>query len=125
MTATRIGPPTSDLISVTATRTDGAGVVTVAGEIDCSTAPLLTAAVDSLLAASPAEVVVDLCGVTFLDSAGLHALVTGHARATELGVPWRVLVATHAAQRPIQVTGLWDILRVEHVQPGSALTHPA
>jgi anti-sigma B factor antagonist len=106
-------------MSVTTVRTDAGGRVTVTGEVDCSTAPELTDCLESLLAATPAEVVVDLAEVTFLDSAGLHALVTAHARARELGVRLRVLVATRAVERPIQVTGLWDVLGVEQVRPGA------
>jgi anti-sigma B factor antagonist len=105
---------------VTTARSDGTGVVVVCGEVDCSTAPLVTAAVDSLLATAPAEVVVDLCEVTFLDSAGLHALVTAHSRVGEQGARLRVRVATHAVLRPIQVTGLEDVLSVERAEAGAA-----
>jgi anti-sigma B factor antagonist len=107
-------------MSVTTVRTDAGGRIFVSGEIDCSTAPQLSACIDSLLSAAPAEAVVDLSEVTFLDSAGLHALVTAHARAMALGVRLRVLVASRAVERPIQVTGLWDVLGVEQVHPGAA-----
>jgi len=108
-------------MSVSTTRTDSGGRVAVAGEVDCSTAPQMGACIDSLLAAAPREVVVDLTAVTFLDSAGLHALVTAHARAEEAGVRLRVLVATRAALRPIQVTGLWDVLGAELVERGAGV----
>lgn len=119
MTATWTGPPSPELMSVSTVRTDAGGRVAVAGEVDCSTAPQLTSCIDSLLAAAPREVVVDLTEVTFLDSAGLHALVTAHAGAERAGARLRVLVATRAALRPIQVTGLWDVLGVEVVEPGA------
>ena len=106
-------------MTVTTARSDAGGRVAVSGEVDCSTAPRLTACLDSLLAAAPPEVVVDLTEVTFLDSAGLHALVTARARADRAGVRLRVLVATRAAVRPIQVTGLWDVLGTELVDPGA------
>jgi anti-sigma B factor antagonist len=98
-----------------------AGVrVSLVGEVDSSTTPQLTDCLDRLLSASPAEVVIDLTQVTFLDSAGLHALVLAHGRAAGQGTRLRVLVATRAVERPIQVTGLWDVLGVEQVQPGAA-----
>ncbi len=121
MTTTWTGSPPSELMTVTTERTDAGARVVVAGEVDCSTAPRMGACIDSLLAAEPAEVVVDLTGVTFLDSAGLHALVTAHARAQALGVRLRVLVATRAVLRPIQVTGLESVLGVERVQPGAGV----
>ncbi len=118
MTAPWTGPPFSELISVTTTRSASGARVTVGGEVDCSTAPRLSACIESCLAAAPAELVVDLSEVTFLDSAGLHALVTAHGRAQGLGVRLRVLVATRAVLRPIQVTGLEQVLGVERVETG-------
>lgn len=112
MTPTRTGTITSELLTVTSF---AGGRVAVAGEVDCSTAPRLAASLDSVLASLPAELVVDLTGVTFLDSAGLHTLVTAHAEAGRLAVRMRVLVATRAVLRPIQVTGLELLLGVEHV----------
>ena len=51
-------------------------VVTVVGEVDMTTAPELTKAIDGV-AGTARKVVVDLSGVTFLDSSGLNALVRG------------------------------------------------
>ncbi|WP_409332193.1 STAS domain-containing protein [Trujillonella humicola] len=106
-------------MSVTTARTESGASVSVRGEVDCSTAPRMRDCIDSLLAAAPRELVVDLTEVTFLDSAGLHALVTARSRADEAGARLRVLVATRAALRPIQVTGLWDVLGVEVVERSS------
>lgn len=119
MTATWTGPPSPELMSVSTARTDAGGRVAVAGEVDSSTAPRLTSCIDTLLASAPRELVVDLCEVTFLDSAGLHALVAAHTRAQQVGARLRVLVATRAALRPIQVTGLWEVLGAELVERGA------
>ena len=117
MTATWTGSPPPEQLSVTTARADASCHVSVVGEVDCSTAPRLTENVDALLASGPAELVVDLTGVTFLDSAGLHALVTAHTRAQGQGIRMRVLVATRAVLRPLQVTGLETLLGVEQVAP--------
>jgi anti-sigma B factor antagonist len=116
VTATWIGTSIPELISVTPS---AGGRVAVAGEVDCSTAPQLAACLDSVLASAPDELVVDLTEVSFLDSAGLHALVTAYANADRLGVPMRVLVATRAVLRPIQVTGLEHVLGIELVDAGA------
>ena len=116
MTATSFDNPVSELMSVT--RSAG-GRITVEGEVDCSTAPQLAACLDSALTSGSAEVVVDLTAVTFLDSAGLHTLVSAHGRATGLGIPLRVRVATRAVLRPIQVTGLEHVLSIEQVEPSA------
>jgi anti-sigma B factor antagonist len=114
VTATRSGTTPPELITVTPT---AGGRIAVAGEVDCSTAPQLAACLESVLAAAPPEVVVDLTEVTFMDSAGLHTLVTAHGQATGRGVPLRIRVATRAVLRPIQVTGLEHVLDIERVQP--------
>ena len=116
MTATRIGTSIPDVISVTPVAD---GRIVVAGEVDCSTAPRLAASLASVLASSPPELVVDLTEVSFLDSAGLHTLVTAHTDAGRRGVLMRVLVATRAVLRPLQVTGLEHVLRIERVQVGA------
>jgi anti-sigma B factor antagonist len=47
----------------------------VAGELDLATAPSLTAALQAALASGAREIWIDLSGVTFMDSSGLHALL--------------------------------------------------
>ena len=110
----------SELLTVDTVSLDGAVRIVCAGEVDCSTAPALRRALDGAFADGPLGVTVDLEAVTFLDSAGLSALAVAHRTADQAGVPLRVLVATRAVTRALQVTGLWDLLRAEHVQPGSA-----
>jgi anti-anti-sigma factor len=75
----------------------GAACVAVAGEVDVEAAPRLRDALVEAVADGE-QVVVDLSSVTFMDSAGLSALVVAHrvaeARGVRLrlrGVPPRVL----------------------------------
>ena len=89
--------------------------VTVTGEIDCASAPGLRAILDRLLDDAPREIVVDLTGVTFLDSAGLCVLASAHRRVLVAGGRLRVLAASRAVIRPLQITGLWNLLGGEQV----------
>lgn len=82
-----------------------AAVLTVYGEVDMLTAPLLTAAVDEALAGAPSVLVVDLAAVYFLASAGLTALVT-ITQHREAGASLRIVASGRATVRPIQLTGL-------------------
>ncbi|MGW7533912.1 STAS domain-containing protein [Amycolatopsis sp. NPDC054798] len=82
-----------------------AAVLTVRGEVDMVTAPLLTAAVDEALAAAPPVLVVDLAAVEFLASAGLTALVT-MTQDRAAGAVLRIVASGRATLRPIQLTGL-------------------
>ena len=58
------------------TRKDGSHViVTVAGEVDLYTSPKMREALFAGLAEPPARVVVDLSGVSYMDSSGIATLV--------------------------------------------------
>ncbi len=117
MTATSL-PPVDDLVSIDVTTSGPAVRLTVAGEVDSSSAPALRAALENALAGGARELVVDLDRVTFLDSAGLCVLAATHRRADEEGFALRVLASTRAVMRPLQITGLWQLLAVEQVEPG-------
>jgi anti-anti-sigma factor len=119
-TVTTVSPrPLTDLLTVDAVSTDGAVRIVCAGEVDCSTAPELRRALDGAFAGGPRAVTVDLEAVTFLDSAGLSVLAIAHRTADRSGARMRVLVGTRAVTRALQVTGLYDLLGVEHVEPGA------
>jgi len=117
VTAT-LEPSSGDLLAVSTTTDGPAARVITGGEIDSSSAPQLRAELEEILAAGVRELTVDLTGVTFLDSAGLCVLAAVHRRAVAEGVRLRVLVSTRAVIRPLQITGLWDLLGVEQVAPG-------
>ena len=51
-------------------------IVSIAGELDIATVPLVSAALQDEPAAGAEAIVVDLSGVTFMDSTGLAALMT-------------------------------------------------
>ncbi|TYP82907.1 STAS domain-containing protein [Blastococcus xanthinilyticus] len=116
MTASSIDRHTvSALISLEVSGPAALPRVTVTGEVDCTSAPELRTLLDQLIAAAPAEIVVDLTGVTFLDSAGLCVLAATHRQAVAGGGRLRVLAANRAVVRPLQITGLWQLLRGEQV----------
>ena len=56
-------------------RKDRAGVLPLKGEIDLHVSPSVTASLSALIEKKPQRLVVDLSGVTYIDSAGLAALI--------------------------------------------------
>ena len=85
---------------------DGIPVVTVAGEIDMSNADRFREALGlAAAAADGGSFVVDLTGVEYLDSAGVHALFEHAARIRLMAGPLLEPVLT--------VSGLADITSVE------------
>ena len=115
MTAPSLDPPSSELVTIDVSVAGRAMIVTAAGEIDSTSAPELRQQLDALLDEGIGELTVDLRQVSFLDSAGLCVLATAHRRAVRQDVRMRVLASSRAVIRPMQITGLWELLRAEQV----------
>ncbi|MFD5411856.1 STAS domain-containing protein [Streptomyces nojiriensis] len=75
--------------------THGEAVVTVSGEIDLVTSPILRDALEDALAGRPHCLEVDFTHVTFCDCAGLSALLRARAAAQQAGAAF-VLVHVDA-----------------------------
>jgi stage II sporulation protein AA (anti-sigma F factor antagonist) len=91
----------------------GKGAVVVAtGEVDLFTAPGLRAALLNAARAS-ARVVVDLTGVTFLDSSGLAVLISALQSAGERGQE----ASPHLAGPTPPVRRVLDITRLSEMLP--------
>jgi anti-anti-sigma factor len=83
----------------------GVAVLTVEGEVDVTTAPVLHRAIADALVDEPSALVIDLSAVQFLASAGLQILVEANDEVR--GRADLAVVATGpATRRPIQLTGL-------------------
>lgn len=120
MTAAPIPSAPSEIVRFAVSSADSVVRVTAVGEVDSSSAPLLRTELETALdGGNLRELVVDLDGVTFLDSAGLSVLAGAHRRAAGSDVRLRVLASGRAVIRPLQITGLWDLLGAEQVEPGA------
>jgi anti-anti-sigma factor len=69
----------------------GRPALTVRGELDLATAPVLAQAVDGELTPPPAALVIDLTPTVFLDSSGARELVRIARRAAAAGVDLHVI----------------------------------
>jgi anti-sigma B factor antagonist len=88
--------------------------VAVSGEIDLATVGDLergvTTALDELTdvpAAGPCSVRVDLSEVSFIDSAGISALLKGRRAADDHHRSYRVVGATGFVLQVLEMTGVW------------------
>ena len=108
-------------VTVTA-QDDESAEITVVGELtEEARRPLVRAMTDLMLhVPSLRQVQVDTCGVTFMNSAGMSALVQlqkmGQPRAIELPV----VVQSPVVARPLQVSGLWRRFTVVDRREGAA-----
>jgi len=91
---------------------DGAtATLRAAGELDIYTSGRLAALTDQLCAREVEEIVVDGNQLSFVDSAGLRALVLAHDRASVQGIDLRVGAASDALGKVLSMTGLDTLLR--------------
>src|SRR5437764_14014822 len=65
---------------------DGISVLVVCGELDIARAPRLSVAINEALRELPPALVIDLCGVDFLDSTGLAVLLNARRRTLRGGI---------------------------------------
>ena len=109
-----------EAVMTTRRQADGAIVVDVRGTLDAATVDALREAlVGTLHAERPVTMIVDLTFVTFMDSMGIGALVTGHNAARETGTRFILRNPSEFVHRQLRVTGLLEMfgLRVSSSSP--------
>jgi anti-anti-sigma factor len=93
-------------------RRRGATVVHVDGEVDILTAPKLAAQLNRIVRKSSGGVVVDLRDAVFMDSAGLHVLLSAHRRVTHVSRRFAVICDDGPVRRVIELARLVETLGV-------------
>jgi anti-anti-sigma factor len=88
------------------TRAEGPGVnrVTLSGELDMATAPQLADAL-SEVPRDCVAVVLDLTDLGFMDSTGLHTILSAQTRLAEAGCRLVVIAGCHQVQQVFELTG--------------------
>jgi anti-sigma B factor antagonist len=98
----RPGAP-EPLLTLRTAHRDGVYVVAPYGELDLSTTSEVRRALDRAEASDAAEIVLDLSGLRFIDSSGLHLVVSAVARST--GDRLRLLRGTPPVHRVFTLCG--------------------
>jgi anti-sigma B factor antagonist len=86
-------------------------VVKLEGELDMANAPLLQNAIESAELAAAKTVVLDLQGLTFLDSTGLRIIRAAREQCWRRGQEFAVTPGSQQVQRLLSVTGVGEHLR--------------
>ncbi|WP_426503772.1 STAS domain-containing protein [Dactylosporangium sp. McL0621] len=89
----------------------GHGVVRAEGELDVGNAQELRAAVNAALDVQPG-LVVDLAGVTFMDSVTLGVLIGAYNRARAGGGAFAVVCTDERVGRIFRITGLDQVFTI-------------
>jgi anti-sigma B factor antagonist len=101
-----------EAFDVSVTEVDGVPVVSVSGEVDVATAPILRDRLKELTAEGASTVVIDLHEMTFLDSTGLGVLVGALKRCREGGGDLRLVAAQPRILKLLDITGLMGVFPV-------------
>jgi len=105
-------------LSIAVTARGSQVTIAAGGDVDFRTAPALLDAAMRVLANRPERLMVDLGAVTFLDSAGIAALVRIRSEANSAECYVGLIdVPAHVCQ-VLALTGLTDFLHVQ-VQPNT------
>jgi anti-sigma B factor antagonist len=102
-------------MSDTAVRLERVGPATlihVKGEVDMASEAMLRRHMDEAMAEEPSALVLDLTGVTFFASAGLHVLVDLQHDAASRGLALRVVADSRIVLRPMEITGVDQLVTV-------------
>jgi anti-sigma B factor antagonist len=89
---------------------DRAALVQLSGELDMSTCGGIYATLARLAGEDPDRLVIDLRGVTFMDSTGLRALLDAHGWAARRGWQFALVRGPHQVQRVFEIVALDGVL---------------
>ncbi|HET7475045.1 MAG TPA: STAS domain-containing protein [Dermatophilaceae bacterium] len=99
-------------LSITSTDHDGLTVVSVGGEIDVYTAPSLRETLDEHVAAGRTNLLVDLEGVSFMDSTGLGVLVGRLKLVRAQNGTLRLVCSSERILKVFAITGLDKVFQI-------------
>lgn len=95
------------------THTTGRTVrLALSGELDIVSSPVLERTMAELAASDAELVVVDLRGLEFMDSTGLHVLLQAQQHTHDLGRRFALVRGPEQVQRLFDLTGLTDSLTI-------------
>lgn len=97
---------------VTVETLHGIPVVSVSGEIDVATAPTLRDRLQEQVAEGHSTIVVDLLGVSFLDSTALGVLVGCLKRCRDQGGDLRLVAVEPRIIKVFEITGLNEVFTI-------------
>ncbi len=89
-------------------------IITLAGDLDPATAPLLEEAIETAMEdASVERIVLDLSQLSFVDSSGLRVFVTAREALGGRGGELILRSPTDNTRRLLDITGLGEVIQIE------------
>jgi anti-anti-sigma factor len=104
----------NDNLRVSSVAAPGGGLVLeLVGELDLSTVSIFVEALDELLDGDPVTIELDMSELTFIDSSGVGAFVTGYRKAQTRGSRLSVGQRSGLVQRVLELSGVEEALAQE------------
>ncbi len=95
-------------------RAESESIVHLHGDVDLFNAGQLRRCIDELVDDGETRVVLDMAELEFIDSSGLGALIAGMRRLRDVGGEVVVRSPRGTTTKLLEVTGLMQVLTVEH-----------
>jgi anti-sigma B factor antagonist len=99
-------------LAVDITRMDATDLVTVSGELDMASALGLAGPLTDIAHDGDGSVVIDLSGLSFMDSTGMSVLLNARRRLTRQGRGMLVICPAGPVMRVFELTSMVETLRV-------------
>ena len=103
-------------------RRDRSGVLPLKGEIDLHVSPTVTASLNAMIARKPKRLVVDLSEVTYMDSAGLAALIEAMQKVEGYGGKFLLAGLQETVRSIFEISRLDQVFQI-FPDVDAALTH--
>lgn len=87
-------------------RSGATAIIALHGELDIFAQPALAAQVDEALSTRPALLAIDLRELSFMDSSGIHVMITAARRCHELGQRFLLIRGGRQIERVLAASGL-------------------
>jgi anti-sigma B factor antagonist len=94
-------------------KVDDGTVLVIAGDVDLATTPIVSNKIESLFREPMGSLALDLGSVTFLDSAGIAALLRAQSLAVEHDVPISFTSVSVEVRRIFKSAGLAEVFGQE------------
>jgi anti-sigma B factor antagonist len=99
-----------DFLEMRSERSDDRHVITLEGELDLDGVERVTEELERAEASDARQIVLDLSGLTFLDSSGVRLIVCANLRSRANGDRLRLIRGSTRVQRVFELTGVLDRL---------------
>jgi anti-anti-sigma factor len=110
----RMAETAEPVLVIEVLRDGNAATVRIEGEVEFATAPRLRSTLLELAQHGASPVIVDLAGVSFLDSAGISLLVQAKKRFSATGSDLVLRTPTASVFRVLEISGVTGLFQIEH-----------